>query len=121
MKRTAFGIALLLLSVLLLLLSPVFSGRRGVQPVYFRAAGYGAVDASPIQMGPGGTIDPNEAEMDELCDLTGVGETLAGAIIDEREKNGPFHYPEDLLSVKGIGEKKLAAMMDDLDFSTQER
>ena len=120
MKRTAFGIALLLLPVLLLL-SPVFSGRRGAQPVHFRAAGYGAVDALPIRPDRGGTIDPNDAEMDELCALTGVGETLADAIIDERGKNGPFHYPEDLLSVKGIGEKKLAAMMDDLDFSTQER
>ena len=39
--------------------------------------------------------------------LPGVGETLAQAILDEREARGPFFYPEDLLSVRGIGEKKL--------------
>ena len=40
--------------------------------------------------------------------LDGIGETLAQAIIKEREKNGLFFYIEDLLAVKGVGEKTLA-------------
>ncbi len=44
--------------------------------------------------------------------LPGVGEVLADRIIDERSKNGPFSSPEDLTRVDGIGEKKLADMLD---------
>lgn len=56
---------------------------------------------------PDGLVDVNTADIYELTELPGVGETLAQAILDEREARGPFFYPEDLLSVRGIGEKKL--------------
>ena len=52
-------------------------------------------------------IAPNTATAEELDLLPGVGEVISQAFIDEREKNGPFGYPEDLLQIKGIGEKKL--------------
>ena len=44
--------------------------------------------------------------------LPGIGPVLAGEIIAEREKNGAFYYPEDLLNVKGIGEKSLEKMLE---------
>ena len=31
--------------------------------------------------------------------------------MEEREKNGPFYYPEDLMNVKGIGEKTLEKLL----------
>ena len=46
--------------------------------------------------------------------LTGVGPSLAQEIITERERNGDFHYPEDLTNVKGIGAKKLEKMREQL-------
>ena len=52
-------------------------------------------------------IDPNAASVEELCSLPGVGEKTANAFIEEREENGPFIFPEDMLAVRGIGEKKL--------------
>ena len=67
------------------------------------------VEAIPRQSG---WVDVNHGEIPELVELPGIGETLAQAIIDERESRGPFRYPEDLLSVRGIGEKKLADMLD---------
>ena len=52
-------------------------------------------------------VDVNRADVQALCELPGVGPALAQEIISERERNGEFHYPEDLINVKGIGEKTL--------------
>lgn len=66
---------------------------------------------------PSGTVDVNTADAEALCALPGIGPALSAAIVAEREANGPFRYPEDLLAVPGIGEKKLAAMRDMLAFA----
>lgn len=50
------------------------------------------------------TVDINGA--DELAlakTLTGVGESLAAAIVKERASNGPFLSVDDLQRVRGIG------------------
>ena len=65
---------------------------------------------------PHGTVNVNEADIPELCELYGIGETLAELTIEERETNGPFFYPEDLTAVKGIGIKKLSQFKDLLGF-----
>lgn len=63
---------------------------------------------------PQGDVDVNTASLQELCALTGVGPSLAQEIVAEREQNGNFHYPEDLINVKGIGEKTLERMREQL-------
>ena len=65
----------------------------------------------------GGTVSVNHGDVEELCELPGVGESIAAAIITEREENGPFRYPEDLLNVRGIGPAKLAGFLSLLDLS----
>lgn len=55
-------------------------------------------------------LDVNAASAEELAGLPGIGEVLAGRIVDYRAANGPFGAVEDLLSVSGIGEKKLAEL-----------
>ena len=60
----------------------------------------------PVAM-PQGDVDVNATTAEALTALTGVGPSLAQEIIAEREINGNFHYPEDLINVKGIGEKTL--------------
>ena len=70
----------------------------------------------PSALFPSGTIDPNTAEKEAFLVIPGIGEKTAEAIIAEREANGPFYFPEDLLAVKGIGEKKLAVMRPFLYF-----
>ena len=63
---------------------------------------------------PNGDVDVNRAGLEELQKLAGVGPVLAGEIIAERERNGAYHYPEDLLNVKGVGEKTLEKMLEQL-------
>lgn len=63
---------------------------------------------------PDGEIDVNTAGPEELDEFPGVGPATAQAIIDEREQNGPFYYPEDLINVKGIGEKTMQKMLERL-------
>lgn len=55
-------------------------------------------------------ININTATIEELDELPGVGEATARAIVEDREQNGPFSVPEDLMRVSGIGEKKFAKL-----------
>ncbi len=46
--------------------------------------------------------------------LKRIGPKKAEAIIQYREKNGPFKSPRDLLNIKGIGEKTLQEIEKDI-------
>lgn len=50
-------------------------------------------------------ININTADVAELAELSGVGQSKAEAIVAYRESHGPFQAPEDLANVKGIGER----------------
>lgn len=47
----------------------------------------------------------NSASVADLQRIKGVGEKKAQAIIEYRQKNGPFKKVDDLQNVKGIGPK----------------
>lgn len=57
-------------------------------------------------------VDINTATAEQLEALPGIGPSIAGSIVKHREMQGPFKSIEDLKSVKGIGEKKFAAIQD---------
>ena len=65
----------------------------------------GPRQTAPSPVLPHGPVAVNSADADELDTLPGV------RIIEEREENGPFYYPEDLMNVKGIGEKTLEKLL----------
>lgn len=52
-------------------------------------------------------IKINVASVDEISELFGIGQKLARRIVEHRENNGYFHYPDDLEKVNGIS-KNLA-------------
>ncbi|MDZ4167026.1 MAG: ComEA family DNA-binding protein [Coriobacteriia bacterium] len=60
----------------------------------------------------GSAVNINAANATELETLPGVGPATAQKIVDDREKNGPFAAPEDLMRVPGIGPKKFEALAD---------
>lgn len=57
---------------------------------------------------PAGKININTASAEQLTALPGVGEKLAARIVEHRQKSGSFKSVQELLNVKGIGEKNLA-------------
>ena len=52
-------------------------------------------------------LDINSATLAELMELDGIGETRGRAIIAYREEHGAFSSVDELLNVRGIGEKTL--------------
>lgn len=56
-------------------------------------------------------IDVNQATLEELQTLRGIGPKTAQTILDERGRGGPFDSIEDFSDrVKGIGSKKAASL-----------
>jgi competence protein ComEA len=54
-----------------------------------------------------GPVDLNRATLEQLEQLPGVGPSIGQAIIDRRDRNGPFRSVDDLLDVRGVGPARL--------------
>ncbi len=50
-------------------------------------------------------VNINTASLEQLMELDRVGAKYAQRIVEYRETHGPFQTPEDIMNVKGIGEK----------------
>lgn len=57
-----------------------------------------------------GEININTADQQILTQIKGVGPSTAKKIVDYRKENGEFKSIDELIKVKGIGEKSLAKM-----------
>ena len=66
----------------------------------------------PVLAEETGKININTASAEELTKLKQVGPKYAAMIVEYREANGPFKSPEDLMKVRGIGEKTFEANKD---------
>ena len=75
--------------------------------VLLAAAVAGADGAGPSQKG---VVNINTASAEQLQLLPGIGPALAKRIIEFREANGPFEKVDELVAVRGIGEKSLAKL-----------
>ena len=76
-----------------------------------------AAEPMPEAAGP---IDINMADAAALQTLPGIGETKAAAIIAHREANGPFATVDALQNVKGIGEKTLGKLKEQITVGASE-
>jgi competence protein ComEA len=92
MWRIGVGVIVLLLGAFLC--GPAVSAQQPASP---------AVDAGKAATQP--SLNLNTATLAQLETLPGVGPALAGRIIEYRQKNGPFKKVEELMNIRGIGER----------------
>lgn len=93
------------------LAAPLTDGTQVVVPKQ-GAAPAGTVPGDPGGGIASGLVNVNTASATELETLSGIGEVLAGAIVDYRTENGPFASVDDLESVSGIGPATLEEIRD---------
>jgi len=69
-----------------------------------------------------GPVDVNTADAETIsAELKGIGLVKAKAIVDYREKHGPFRSADDLSLVKGIGERTVELNRTDIKVSTEKK
>ena len=91
MRRILFAIVTLLLTISA---SPALS--QGTK------SGSAAKAAKATAVSP---VNINSASLAQLQTLPGIGASTAQRIVEYRQKNGSFKKIEELMNVKGIGEK----------------
>ena len=64
------------------------------------------------------TVNINTASASDFEALPGIGAKTATRIIDYRQKNGPFKKVEELMNVRGIGEKNFLKLKPQLTVAT---
>ena len=65
-----------------------------------------------------GTVNINTASATDLQALPGIGAKTAALIVEYRQKNGPFKKVEELMNVRGIGEKNFLKLKNRLTVGT---
>jgi competence protein ComEA len=53
----------------------------------------------------GGVVNVNTADAEQLALLPRIGPAVAQRILEHREKNGPFKTADELMLVRGVGER----------------
>jgi competence protein ComEA len=101
MLRTALTLAVV--AAALAVSSAVASAQN--KPVAPRAA------AKPASATP---VNINTASAAEFEALPGIGAAMAARIVDYRQKDGPFKKIEDLMNVRGLGEKNFLKLKPQL-------
>jgi competence protein ComEA len=62
------------------------------------------------QPAPGAMVNLNTATVAQLEALPGIGRATAERIVEYRQKNGAFKKAEELMNVRGIGEKSFLTL-----------
>lgn len=59
-------------------------------------------------------VNINKADQKTLASLPGIGEAKAAAIVQYRKDHGDFKTPQDLLKVKGVGDKIFKKLLEEI-------
>lgn len=86
----------------------LFIRRFTMRIIAFSGMIFSIISLTILSLTHAAPININSADIPTIIDnLADIGPAKATAIIEYRELNGPFKRAEDLLLVKGIGEKTL--------------
>ena len=66
-------------------------------------------------------INLNTATVSQLDSLPGIGPVIAERILELRERSGPFQRIEDLMNIRGIGERTFLKLQDLITVKEEER
>ena len=75
--------------------------------------------AKPARATPSAPVNLNTATANDLQTLPGIGRATATRILEYRQKNGGFRKIEDLMNVKGIGEKSFLKLKPLITLATK--
>ena len=64
-----------------------------------------ATQPAAVQRASTAVVNINSASAAEFDALPGIGAKTAARIVEYRQKNGPFKKIEELMNVRGVGEK----------------
>lgn len=95
--------------VALMLISNLALSHAAPEPAKASKAGQGTSQVRSAQTVP---VNLNQASLEELESIKGVGPALAERIIAYRNENGKFKTAEDLMNVKGIGQAKFGRIKE---------
>lgn len=69
-----------------------------------------------------GPVDINSADAETIsAELKGIGLSKANAIVEYRQKHGPFRNADELTLVKGIGERTVELNRADIRVSAAKK
>lgn len=96
-----------------LVLALVLLGSATLMPVHAlaREAKAAEIPAASVHMAK---VNLNQAGLEQLESIKGVGPALAERISTYRKENGNFKSVEDLRNVKGIGQAKFDRIKDQI-------
>ena len=101
MMRTVIGIVL----AVMLAAAPMMSAA-------------GASQETADTKAAGAAVNLNTATASQLEAVPGIGPKMAQRIVEYRQKNGAFKKIEDLMNVKGIGEKSFLKLKPHITVGT---
>lgn len=93
--------ALVLAAALALISSPLNAQRAAKPPVVATAVSTEVVNL-------------NSATVAQIASLPGIGPKTADLVVQYRVKNGPFKKIEEIMNVRGVGEKSFLKIKDRL-------
>ncbi len=92
--------------------APLFSAPQDDKP---------ARSAKSAPKAPSSPVNLNTATAVQLQELPGIGARTAERIVEYRQKNGGFKKIEELMNVKGIGEKNFLKLRAQITVTKPDR
>jgi competence protein ComEA len=92
------------------LAAKVSDGQQVIVPA--RVAGVSDAAVASEAAAPGQPVSLNNATVEQLDELDGIGPATAQKILDYRKEHGGFGSVDDLKQVSGIGPKRFAALKE---------